>query len=377
MSGSEITKFILIISVFMSLSCESVSEIPAKGFVGPYEVETTVDHEIAKIYLADFAYESMGAKVYEEMIRQIELTYEKIIPDVSQLKSISEETSVDFATIFYCRKLLNQSKNRWIQKKFRTYLRSARSGQYHHDRYSNLSVILVPGFDYEATGAQTGADLSVPRKILSDSGMEVHFAKINPLGTVDENALYVSQMILDIKHSKDLIIAGPSSAGPAIHLALSKLLRPGESKQVKAWLNLGGIIGGSAVLEWIDSGFSSLIWSLILWHQDWRAESFDGLKTSVAKTRLSRFRLPDHIKVVNYLGLSLSGQISEYGKDKYLIMRSMGPNDGLALLPDMVYDDGYTILAPESDHFFARDPLIDLKTLALLDVMLDLVQNNE
>lgn len=372
MSGSEITKFILIISVFMSLSCESVSEIPAKGFVGPYEVETTVDHEIAKIYLADIANESKRTKVYEAMIRQIELTYEKIIPDVSQLKSISEETSVDFATIFYCRKLLDQLKNRWIQKKFITYLNSVRTGQHHHDKYSNLSVILVPGFDYVATGSQTGADLSVPRRILSDSGVEVHFANINPLGTVAENALFVSQMILDIKHSKDLIIAGPSSAGPAIHLALSNLLSSEESKQVKAWLNLGGIIGGSAVLEWIDSGFSSLIWSLILWHQGWRAESFDGLKTSVAKSRLNRFRLPVHIKVVNYLGLSLSGQISEYGKDKYLIMRSMGPNDGLALLPDMVYDDGYTILAPESDHFFARDPMIDLKTLALLDVMVDL-----
>ena len=284
---------------------------------------------------------------------------------------------MDFATIFYCRKLLDQLKSRWIQKKFITYLNSVRTGQHHYDKYSNLSVILVPGFDYEATGSQTGADLSVPRRILSDSGVEVHFAKINPLGTVDENALFVSQMILDLKHSKDLIIAGPSSAGPAIHLALSKLLSSEKSKQVKGWLNLGGIIGGSAVLEWIDSGFSSLIWSLILWHQDWRAESFDGLKPTVAKTRLSRFRLPAHIKVVNYLGLSLSGQISEYGKDKYLIMRSMGPNDGLALLPDMVYGDGYTILAPESDHFFARDPMIDLKTLALLDVMADLVQNND
>ena len=89
MSGSEITKFILMISVFMSLSCESVSEIPAKGFVGPYEVETTVDHDIAKIYLAEFSNESKERNGYGEIIRQIELTYDRVMPDVSQLKLIS------------------------------------------------------------------------------------------------------------------------------------------------------------------------------------------------------------------------------------------------------------------------------------------------
>lgn len=64
--------------------------------------------------------------------------------------------------------------------------------------------------------------------------------------------------------------------------------------------------------------------------------------------------------------MSLSGDISTFGWDKYLLMRSDGPNDGLSLLPDLLFPEGQTIVSPKSDHFFAEDPLIEDKTVALV-----------
>ncbi len=53
------------------------------------------------------------------------------------------------------------------------------------------------------------------------------------------------------------------------------------------------------------------------------------------------------------------------------MMRDDGPNDGLTLLPDVIAPNSLSILAPKSDHFFAEDPEIDSKTLALLVTVME------
>jgi len=76
---------------------------------------------------------------------------------------------------------------------------------------------------------------------------------------------------------------------------------------------------------------------------------------------------PD-ILVVNYLGVPLSGQLSQHSRDKYPLLRSSGPTDGLTLLADVLAPSSLTIVALGSDHFFAEDlrALMKLR-LALLE----------
>ena len=52
-----------------------------------------------------------------------------------------------------------------------------------------------------------------------------------------------------------------------------------------------------------------------------------------------------------------------------------GPNDGLTLLPDIVAPNNLSILSPTTDHFFAEDPEIDRKTLALLVTIVERIQD--
>jgi hypothetical protein len=55
-------------------------------------------------------------------------------------------------------------------------------------------------------------------------------------------------------------------------------------------------------------------------------------------------------------------------------MRSDGPNDGLGLLSEMVVPDSQTIIATTSDHFFAEDPQIKEKSVALLKTVMQVVR---
>ena len=79
---------------------------------------------------------------------------------------------------------------------------------------------------------------------------------------------------------------------------------------------------------------------------------------------------------LTYLGLSLSGQLSKYSKDKYPLLASEGPNDGLTLLTDIIAPNSLTIVAFGSDHFFAEDPRINEKTVALLKVVVAYLERN-
>ena len=167
------------------------------------------------------------------------------------------------------------------------------------------------------------------------------------------------------------MIAGASSAGPAIYLSLGKNLQKEETKRIKAWLNLGGILQGVPVLDQFSKGYKSLLLNFVIWIKDWKKKSFESMQTEISRKRFSEIKIPENILVINYLGMSLSGNISKFASDKYCLMRDDGPNDGLSLLPDLIVPNANSILAPESDHFFAEDPEIDRKTVALLKTILD------
>ena len=112
------------------------------------------------------------------------------------------------------------------------------------------------------------------------------------------------------------------------------------------------------MLDWLQRLPQSLVFDLIVWVQDWRHESFESLTTHVLRERFEELSVPEEIQVFNHISMSLSGDISDFGWDKYLLMRSDGPNDSLSLLPDLLLLEGRTIDSPKGDYFFAEDPLI-------------------
>ena len=230
-----------------------------------------------------------------------------------------------------------------------------------------IVIVLVPGYDYKENGHVTGADLKAQVAIFGNLGFQVEFVDVDPIGTVLECADAIENALQSLGEEQ-ILIAGPSSAGPAIHTAVSRL---GQGSGVLAWLNLGGTLQGVPLLDWFQKFPQSLVFDLIVWVQDWRHESFESLTNRVLRERVEELSVPEDIQVFNYISMSLSGDISDFGWDKYLLMRSDGPNDGLSLLPDLLLPEGRTIVSPKGDHFFAEDPLIEQKSVALVLTILE------
>jgi len=360
----------LALCTFAVIGCTLLAKkISVRGQLSEYTIETTVDDESAKYYLENYL---SGIKNDPGLNHRIDDLCRQLngdLPSREDLKRISNDFSVDFATLVFANQLLKQNGNSDLQKRFLKNLERVRTGTMEYPR-KDILIMFVPGYDYVASGSITGADFAKPIKLLKEAGYEVHFVAIDPLGSVEENALFLSRTLARHSHRK-IALAGASSAGPAIHLTLGKLMKTDELQNVKAWLNLGGILQGAPVLDTFSRGPAGWLFSLVLWFKGWKRYSFESMYTPVSRERFTTLRVPQHILIYNYLGLSLSGDVSNFARDKYWIMKGEGPNDGLTLLPDIIAPNSQTILSPKTDHFFAQDPEIDSKTLALLITIME------
>lgn len=350
----------------------SQPKIPVRATFHGYQIETTVDDERARFYLEDYLQGKPVPAELHQKFAALDTENPKHLPTREDLQKISAQFSLDFGALFFMNRLLKQPGNPELNRRYQQHLENVRNAKADFKK-RDILIMLVPGFDYAENGHVTGADFKKPRTLLEQAGYEVLFVDIDPIGSVEENAAYLSAKIAENRQRK-IVVAGASSAGPAIHLALGQTAKRSDLANVKAWLNIGGILQGVPVLDQFSSGPKGWLFSTIIWFKGWKKYSFESMRTAVSRQRFASLAVPRHIQIYNYLGLSLSGDISKFASDKYAMMREDGPNDGLTLLPDAIAPNSYSILSPKTDHFFAQDPEIDKKTLALLLTIMERIR---
>ncbi len=369
-----------VISVIAIVGCVSIPRVPVHGTFLGHRLETTVDSDIAK-YFVEIYLPGQRAKP------ELDIRIEKIlnghfgVPDRDELGKISDSTSPDFAALYLALRLHEVPENRDLQDQFEANVVRLRTrikdGSLDSIQGSgHYRVLLVPGWDYQSHGKVTGADFAQPRRLLTRLGMDNRLVEINPVGSVEQNAKDVAEAVANAEDSgKSLILVGPSSAGPAIHYALGKLIPNDQKGSIKAWVNLGGILQGSPLIEYLQVWPRSWLLGGVIWFKGWKKHDVMSMSTTVSRERFRSLSLPQNLFVVNYMGVAMSGELSKYSRDKYPVLRRWGPNDGLTLLPDIIAPGSRTLLALGSDHFFAEDPEIDLKTVAIAHTIIQTLEN--
>jgi hypothetical protein len=224
----------------------------------------------------------------------------------------------------------------------------------------------------------TGADFAKPRELATAFGLKNELVALPPTGGVEENAdVLAAEISRHIHSGKQILLVGASSAGPAIHLVLGERLAKHEIASIKAWLNIGGILQGSPLVDHLQTWPRSWLFSLIAWQEGWDKQAIMSMATEPSRSRFARLHIDSRILVINYLGIPLSGQPSRYARDYYQELRANGPNDGLTLLADAIAPGSLTIVALGSDHFIAEDPRINKKTVALMKLLITSLEKDQ
>mgnify|MGYP001821655393 CR=1 FL=1 len=345
----------------------------AHGTIGGVEVKTLVDSPLARdlIHNPDAVLPGVAPE-------QPDCRAGGKLPDADSLRQISREYSVDTATTLLLRCLEQVPQIRHAQQLFLSELARQRRDDasqraFVSARAQDYIILVVPGRCYKTTAQQTGADLAEPGEIMSRLGFETHLVNVEDNGSVENGAARLVQSIHDHSRTgKKIILVSASSGGPTVAAALRDPAVSGNPR-LAGWLNICGVLKGSPVIDTFMPWPRSLLLRAIAFVEGWKYHDLLSLSASHSKPRYAGFVPPGHLTVVNYIGIPFSGQVSDMGETFYNLLKAEGPNDGLTLILDALAP-GYTIMAIGNDHFVNNDPEINLKTAALVPVLLRLIE---
>ncbi len=346
------------------------SQLPVKGELAGQAIDTTVDSQIARYYLTHYIPGERINPALDARIRAVEQRTRHADFSRHSLRQISKRFSPDFATLLFTRQLLRQDRNRRLHRAVQREVERLADEPLPETNDAAYMLLFAPGWFYVTT--DSGADFARQRETLTRMGYDTRLIGVKENGRVEENAAIIAADVRRLsRKNRDIILVSVSKGGPEAAFALGHLLAPAETRRVKAWINVGGLLRGTPLA---DRAFR--------WPRSWLARTYFGYKgwdmagvRSVTRARsdarLRQIRIPNHIFVLNYVGAPLSGQVMP-GRtfDNYRSMHQLGPNDGLTLLVDELALGGVTLVEPGLDHYFL-DPLIDLKTAALTRVVMD------
>jgi hypothetical protein len=344
-----------------------------RGTVGGQMIETRVDSEVARYYVANYLAGKHGDAALDERIDRVYRSTNGDLPNRDDLKKLSDDFSVDFAALYMADQIARVPANR----RFRSYFDQAyevtrkafSQGRVQVPAASKYDVLFVPTYLYKRL-TLTGADMAVPREALKKAGFPDYFVETQDDGAIEANADLVAAAIRARAHSgRRLIIVSASKSGPEVALALTRL-GPAETLHVAAWINTVGLLQGTPLVDERTFPETEFIFGKL------DAAGTDSLTVARSRPRFDSFHIPEHVFVVNYFGIPTIGSISFLARTGFFPLRKHGPNDGFVLLPDMIFPGGVTLAQLGGDHIHLNDHL-DIACVALAMTVVGWLENQD
>jgi hypothetical protein len=366
---------IILFFLFIAANCQTISQYRVNGFFGEnyYGFQTTVDSKIAHDYL----YTSYPGKKENNQINDIFLQWDKKELNQKNLKDLSKITSTDFATLYFSKRILDNPSNRKAQTRFDEILTSLKENDYFKKNVNrNTLFIFVPGLGYK-TDKEIGADFSTQRKALQDLGIPNTIIEVDEFGRVPANAQIIADNIVSLSRTySSIILISASKSSSEVAIALGKILKPEQTQNVKAWLSLCGVLRGTPFVKPFQKGIIGFLTNVYLTFHGSSTEMLNDMTPEYMNEVYDTLVFPSHIKLVQYVPIALSGQITSRAFSGYNGMKSEGPNDGRALLADQLIGGGTVLLSFGSDHYFKDNDIVE-KSMALGIFTQELFENSD
>jgi hypothetical protein len=225
-------------------------------------------------------------------------------------------------------------------------------------RLRKYTIVFVPGLGYRSD-ATTGADFARQRRLLSNQRIDNILIETDEWGLIDENASIIRNRIENLR-GKPLILVSASKGGLEMLVALNGM----RAENVRAWINIGGILHGTPIADQYLTWPKSLFASLLILFKGGNKQMIEDIGYAKRNETFQSLRVSPHIKVIHYIGVPLAFQVSSEIKGRFCDLLEYGPNDGLTPVADELTSNGIIIAGLGLDHYY-RDPEIDRKTLTL------------
>lgn len=332
--------------------------IPVNGLLHGKPVDAIVDHILATRLLTS---------PDDPSVIQLFKEYSQESLHNQLLLHIARKYSPDVSSLYFIQRVYQVLKNRISQDRYQSTIEQLKRGEAENliKPVKSYLIVFIPGFDYKDDPSK-GADFARQRKLFSEYGIQNLLIETNDWGTADENSIFIAKELSQLTKKHDsILIVSASKGGLDVAIALGKHINPLDTKSIKGWISIGGILRGSPIADWYLSGFRK-------WFA-WFKLRLKGRSLNVVRD-ISYIRrsndflsisFPSSMRIFHVVGLPLTHAINKKIKSRYqVLLERFGPNDGLTTPCDQISETGTIVTELGLDHFF-KDADIDRKTLAL------------
>lgn len=343
----------------MLVACDGIPEIHAEGVVGGHDLRSTVDHEVAADYVA-------GRTLPEELeaLRAYYVDHGHALSQ-DRLRAVAHAYSVDVATLLFLEAVGAREDAQEMTRTFAAEVDELRRHGFDMaDGMERWQVLLVPGWYFQTTGGDNGADLQAQIDVLQGAGIRARRVPIHENGTVEDNARIVADAVRSTQPDDRVLLVSTSKGGTDVAVALGQELSASESRRVQVWISLGGAVRGTPLVDRFLAPDLFLFTHHYLHADGYDMASMRSMRAGPSRRRFDALSLPAHVRVLCVVPVPLSGQVGDRAWPSYRLLRPHGPNDGITLLADELVPGSVPLLVPGVDHYI-RHPDLDLWTLAL------------
>lgn len=282
----------------------------------------------------------------------------------SALSEIARTHGIDFATALLYHRLC-QCESKRVHLPLPSRQPDAGESTHFPQTSFGFKIGVVPGAFYQEY-AFTGAD---GQRVLDAAGLEGIYAERVPLqsfGSLKENA----QILRDWVHQHrymEICLVSLSKGGADVQFALTEPDAERDFRNVSTWINLSGIVQGTALANWlVGQWWRSMMIRVYAW---WRRYPFNVVHEikREGNERLERaLAWPRYLRVFHVIGFPTRRRlVNPWALRAHRRLEPWGPSDGGGiLLADAVRWPGTLIPLWGVDHYM-QDPDRDVADLVL------------
>jgi hypothetical protein len=223
-------------------------------------------------------------------------------------------------------------------------------------------VVVMPGA-FHAQHAHTGADGRRVLDVAAQLGWPAEVVPVPSLGSLSVNAALLAEFLSRLR-GQPVILVSLSKGGADVRTAMERPAAVEDLREVRAWVNISGIVTGTALVAWLRAR-PLRCWGvrLLLRCRGQRWAQIDELRRDPHAPLGRPLRLPPHVRAVHVAGFpQLSDLSNDWARRGHARLAPLGPNDGGGiLLRDLLDLPGELFPVRGADHYL--NPPWDIRPL--------------
>ena len=273
--------------------------------------------------------------------------------DAPTLSALTRVHGVDVTTALLFDRVRRDPANAGFLRALESVSALASAREVHPTLSPGLVVRIVPAAFYREYPVY-GGDGRVVRRAARSLGLESELWPLPSTGSVRGNAAQLGRF-LEREADASVILVSLSKGGADVRIAFEG--NPELARKCRAWVNVGGLIRGTAIVNdlhrgaWWKRGLLRGYLALTAADPQLIEELRHGNETLLAP----KPRLPRDLRVINLVGFPQRSELRGRLRERHARLGDAGPiagpNDGMTLIRDAMVEPGWTLPIWGADHY--------------------------